>query len=126
MAELKRYFTKYIRDGAKAAYEKDDCCYICAETENLDFHHFSSLAELVSKWLTKRKLTINTAEDALEWRDVFIEDHYTELYDDAVTLCHDHHLKLHSIYGKNPKLNTAPKQARWVEKQRNKLNGLVD
>lgn len=124
MAELQRYFTKYIRDGAKQAYAKGESCYICGDTEELDFHHFSSLAELVKRWLVKRKLKITTAEAALEWRDVFIEDHRKELYDDAVTLCHTHHLKLHSIYGKNPSLATAGKQARWVEKQRDK-HGMV-
>jgi hypothetical protein len=41
-----------------------------------------------------------------------------------VTLCHTHHLKLHSIYGKDPSLGTAKKQMRWVEIQREK-HGLV-
>ena len=35
-----------------------------------------------------------------------------------------HHQKLHSIYGRNPKLVTGPKQRRWVELQREKY-GLV-
>ena len=78
----------------------------------------------VENHLIKKKLKIETAEAAFEWRDVFIEEHRKELYDDAVTLCHDHHLKLHSIYGKNPSLATAGKQARWVEKQRIK-HGMV-
>ena len=43
-----------------------------------------------------------------------------ELFEDAVTLCHTHHLRLHSIYGKKPKFITANKQPRWVEKQREK------
>ena len=120
---MKRYFTKYIRDGAKAAYQKGTCCEICGTNEELDFHHFYSLAELSNKWTRKNKLSIQTAEDALKWRDVFIEEHREELYDAAVTLCHTHHLKLHSIYGKNPSLATAKKQARWVEIQREKLNG---
>lgn len=123
MAEPKRYLTKYVRDGAKSAYEKGTCCEICLDTENLDFHHFSSLAELVNRWTRKNKIVIETSEDALKWRDVFIEEHQKELYEDAVTLCHTHHLKLHSIYGKNPSLATAKKQARWVQIQREKVNG---
>lgn len=124
MAELKRYMVKYVRDGAKAAYEKGTECRICGSTEQLDFHHFSTISVLVNKWQKKRGLKIETAEEALKWRDVFIEEHQRELYEDAVTLCHEHHLKLHSIYGKNPGLHTAKKQARWVEIQREK-NGLV-
>jgi 5-methylcytosine-specific restriction endonuclease McrA len=123
---MKRYFIKYIRDGAKAAYDKGTECFICGSTEQLDFHHFCSLAELANSWVRKNKLIIETADDALKWRDVFIEEHQTELYDEAVTLCHEHHQQLHSIYGKNPKLITAPKQARWVQRQRDKKYGVVE
>ena len=48
---------------------------------------------------------------------VFIEEHKTEVYESAVTLCHMHHLKLHNIYSKRPKLVTAEKQRNWVEIQ---------
>ena len=65
-----------------------------------------------------------TEEDILNIRETFIETHEKELYDEAVTLCHLHHLRLHSIYGKRPKLITAMKQKRWVEKQRVK-HGMV-
>ena len=47
-----------------------------------------------------------------------------ELYDDTVTLCHSHHLLLHSLYGRNPSLGTATKQMNWVEIQREK-HGMV-
>ena len=50
----------------------------------------------------KNKISISTAEDIMGVRDHFIEEHMEELYDEAVTLCHTHHLKLHSIYGKRP------------------------
>jgi hypothetical protein len=56
-------------------------------------------------------------------RDEFIEFHHKEIYDDTVTLCHKHHLKLHSIYGKKPSLVTGPKQHRWVNKRRVKEYG---
>ena len=47
-----------------------------------------------------------------------------KLYEHTVTLCHEHHLKLHSIYGKDPSLATAKKQEKWVEIQRTK-HGMV-
>ena len=121
---LKRDLIKYVRDKAKAKYSKGSECFICESKENLDFHHFHGLTELLDIWLTRNKLIISTAEDILSVRERFIEEHYQELYDEAVTLCHIHHLKLHSIYGKRPKLATAPKQKRWVGKQREK-HGLV-
>ena len=119
--ELKRDLVKYIRDRAKSKYEKGTECHICASTDNLDFHHFYSLSPLLRKWATANR---KKAKEVLEWRDEFIEAHMDELYKHAVTLCHTHHLALHSIYGKDPGLGTAKKQARWVEIQRDK-NGLV-
>ena len=121
---LKRDLIKYVRDKAKAKYSKASDCFICGSKENLDFHHFHGLTELLDIWLIRNKITISTAEDIMSVRGRFIEEHYQELYDEAVTLCHIHHLKLHSIYGKRPKLATAPKQKRWVGKQREK-HGLV-
>ena len=122
--DLKRDLVKYVRDRAKSKYQKSTDCFICGSEENLDFHHFYGLTELLDIWLVKNKIIISTAEDIMDVRDTFIEEHMTELYDEAVTLCHTHHLKLHSIYGKRPKLVTAQKQKRWVGKQRDK-NGIV-
>ena len=124
---LKRDKVKYIRDKAKSNYEKGTECRICGSKIRLDFHHFYSLAPLLDKWL-KEKREIRpehyTDEYIIVWREEFIEDKWKELYDETVTLCHDHHLKLHSIYGRDPGLHTAEKQKRWVEIQREK-NGLV-
>lgn len=125
MTELKRDLVKYIRDYSKARYRKGSACEICGATENLDFHHFYSLAELVRDWLKSRQITnVDKIELANRLRAQFVEEHHKEVYDETVTLCHDHHQKLHSIYGRNPRLSTAKKQAAWVEKQRAK-NGLV-
>jgi len=123
MSELKRDKIKYIRDRAKSAYVKDEECYICGGVEKLDFHHFFSVTELLNKWIKEKKLVILSAEDMMDMRDEFIEVHHKEIYDDTVTLCHTHHLKLHSIYGKKPTLVTGPKQKRWVEKRRVKEYG---
>jgi len=124
MSELKRDKIKYIRDRAKSAYVKDEECYICGGNESLDFHHFLSVTELLNKWIKEKKLVISTAEDMMDMRDEFIEAHHKEIYDDTVTLCHKHHLKLH-IYGKKPALVTGPKQQRWVEKRRVKEYGII-
>ena len=121
---FKRDLVKYVRDKAKSRYQKSNNCYICGDTENLDFHHFFGLTELLERWLKKYNIVVETEEDILNIRETFIETHEKELYDEAVTLCHLHHLRLHSIYGKRPKLITAMKQKRWVEKQRVK-HGMV-
>jgi|TARA_B100000809_G_C15129540_1_gene527764 ribosomal protein L5 len=121
---LRRDLVKYVRDKAKSKYRKSTECYICDSKKNLDFHHFYSLTELLERWIRKHDFKINSAEEIMRLRDAFIEDHHKELFDDTITLCHTHHLQLHSIYGKKPKMITAKKQPRWAKKQRDKY-GLV-
>ena len=121
---LKRDLVKYVRDKAKSKYKKDTHCYICGSTENLDFHHFYGLTELLETWLHKNEITITQEQEILELREQFIKENEEKVYTHAVTLCHNHHLRLHGIYGKRPKLVTATKQQRWVEIQRNKY-GMV-
>ena len=122
--DLKRDLVKYVRDKAKSGYQKETQCYICGETESLEFHHFYGMTELLESWLKSNKITINSAEEIMKVRVTFIEEHPNELYDEAATLCKAHHMRLHSIYGKRPKLVTAPKQKRWVDKMRIK-HGMV-
>lgn len=119
--DLKRDIIKYIRDKAKNKYDKGTECYICGKDTELDFHHFYTLSPLVHNYVKTHKLL---PENILAFREDFIEAHWAELYDHTVTLCHQHHLKLHSIYGRNPPLATAKKQQRWVEIQREK-HGMV-
>jgi len=121
---LKRDLVKYVRDKAKSKYKKGTECHICGSTENLDFHHFNGLTELLEWWMKKEKITIETEEEILALRETFIEENYDEVYNQAVTLCHMHHMRLHTIYGKRPKLQTAKKQQKWVEIQRDKY-GMV-
>ena len=121
MAELKRDIVKYIRDRAKNNYERGSECHICGSDTKLDFHHYYSLAPLVHSWIKKNNLDPNKI---LVIRDDFIEEYWAELYEHTVTLCHSHHLQLHSIYGRDPKLTSAKKQQRWVEIQREK-HGMV-
>lgn len=121
----KRQPIKWIRDGAKSAYVKMPCCYICASTEELELHHTHSLTNLFEKWAKDNKLNIETDEDVLEIRDDFINTHHGEIYTDVFTLCLKHHRLLHGIYGKAPELHTAKKQASWINRQRDKFNGVV-
>ena len=127
MAELKRDPIKYIRDKAKAKYEKGSEYEICGTKVKLDFHHYYTLSPLYHQWIeAKKKIRPDhyTNEYIVIWREEFIEDNWQELYFDTVTLCKPHHQKLHSIYGRNPPLHTAKKQMRWVEIQREK-HGMV-
>ena len=121
---LNRDLVKYVRDKAKSKYNKGTECYICGSQENLDFHHFYGLTELLEVWLKKNKITITSEDEILGVRERFIQEEHEKLYDHAVTLCHSHHLRLHGIYGKRPTLITAKKQQHWVEIQRNK-HGMV-
>ena len=121
---LKRDLVKYVRDKAKSKYKKETECYICGSTENLDFHHYNGLTELLEWWMKQRNITIETEEEILALREQFIKENEDEVYNQAVTLCHMHHMRLHTIYGKRPKLMTATRQQRWVEIQRDKY-GMV-
>ena len=121
MTDLKRLEVKYIRDGAKSAYEKDSECYICGTDQELQLHHFSSISLLWENWKKKNGIKIESVDDIMTIREVFIEEHTTEIYDEVVTLCKYHHMdRLHKIYGKSPLLHTAKKQKRWCEIRREK------
>jgi hypothetical protein len=118
---------KWVRDKAKAAYDKKDTCYICATGIDLELHHVYSITILLENWALENGYDISTDDGILAVRDEFIETHHKELYDDVYTLCNKHHVKLHSIYGKKPPQHTATKQTRWIELQKNRiLNGEVE
>lgn len=121
---FKRDKIKYIRDRAKARYKKGTACFICDTDQNLEFHHYHTLTPLFNKWVLTNKIDVSTEEALLAVRDRFISEHESELYEETVTLCKSHHMKLHSLYGKDPPLATAEKQKRWASIQREK-NGLT-
>lgn len=122
--KFKRDLVKYVRDKAKSQYNKASECHICGETEELDFHHYYGLTELLETWLKTNNITIENEQDILDIREQFIAENREKVYVKTVTLCHQHHLRLHSIYGKRPRLIHAEKQERWVEKMRAKY-GMV-
>jgi hypothetical protein len=119
----KRIPVKHVRDKAKAAYDKQDHCYICGTGEDLELHHFHSITILLDVWAKVNKYDISTDEGILAVRDEFIAEHRTELYDLVRTLCNKHHVNLHKIFGKAPDPNSVQRQERWVDIQRDKLQG---
>lgn len=117
----KRIPVKWVRDRAKAAYTKQDHCQICGSTKDLELHHLHSITVLLETWAERCGYDISTDDGILAVRDEFIEEHHAELYDQVYTLCNPHHVALHSVYGKAPKPGSEPKQARWIELQREKI-----
>lgn len=122
----KRIPVKWIRDGAKAAYEKQSNCHICNSSDELELHHTNSLTLLLEKWSKDNDIDISSDDAILAVRDRFIDEHRSEIYDEVFTLCVKHHQKLHGVFGKAPGLNTSPKQIRWIELQKAKALGIVD
>ena len=121
--ENKRIAVKYIRDKAKAAYDKKDTCYICGTSDDLELHHLNSITLLLNAWAKRKSYDISTDAGILEVRDEFIAEHKVELYDLVYTLCNKHHVKLHSIYGKAPPQISVDRQKRWIEIQKAKQEG---
>ena len=119
----KRIPVKWVRDKAKAAYEKQSCCFICETTRDLELHHLHSITVLLEKWADLKGYDINTDDGILAVRDEFISEHKSELYDQVYTLCNPHHVALHSVYGKTPQPGSEPKQARWIDLQKAKFLG---
>jgi len=116
---------KWVRDKAKAAYDKKDICYICGTPNDLELHHTHSITTLLVNWADKNSYDISTDEGILAVRDEFIEQHHKEIYNDVFTLCNKHHVMLHGVYGKKPALHSADKQVRWIERQVAKAAGTV-
>lgn len=118
-----RIAVKWVRDLAKKAYVKEDTCYICNTTEDLELHHTNSITLLLEGWARKKGYDISTDEGICAVRQEFIDEHYDELYEQVYTLCNKHHVALHGVYGKTPQPTSGPKQERWIEAQKAKLSG---
>jgi hypothetical protein len=116
----KRIPVKWVRDKAKAAYNKKDTCYICGSTVDLELHHTHSMTLLLTEWAYKMGYDISTDEGIVEVRDEFIATYHKEIYNDVYTLCNSHHVDLHGVYGKSPSLLSASKQGIWIERQKTK------
>lgn len=114
---------KWIRDKAKAAYEKQSHCYICNTTSDLELHHLHSITILLNRWAEQKNYDISSDDGILAVRDEFIAEHKIELYDLVYTLCNTHHVALHSVYGKAPAPGSEVRQQNWIEKQKAKKEG---
>ena len=123
--ENKRIPVKWVRDRAKAAYEKKDSCAVCGTSEDLELHHTHSITILLNMWAEKMKYDISTDDGIIAVRDEFIDAHRKEIYDDVYTLCNKHHVALHAVYGKAPSIYSASKQGDWIAKQKAKYSGEV-
>lgn len=119
---LKRFPVKYIRDYLKKRYQKTDHCYICASTDKLEFHHLYSVSELFNSWCIKNKISeITTVEEINIYREQFEKDYFWELSNDnALTLCKQHHERLHNIFGQRYDNSVVKKVKNWVEIQKEK------
>lgn len=120
----KRVATKHIRDGIKSNYNKKTNCEVCDATESLELHHYVTVSILLKKYAKANNIDISTDEAVLAMRDKFYKVYWHELVDDTVTLCATHHKLLHKVYGKEPPMSTAKKQARWVAKQHDKMHNI--
>lgn len=122
-----RTFVKSVRDGIKSQYPKCDKCAICSSENDLEFHHYNSVTLLVSNFIEKNNLEVpKDQEETFQLRERIYEEHRYELVEDTVTLCHEHHVKLHKLYGDVPPPNTVSKQREWVRKMNHKLSGYVE
>lgn len=119
----KRVPVKHIRDGIKSNYNKDCKCAICSTDEDLELHHYRTVSTLFYKYCEENNIDISTDEAVLAMRDEFYKEHWNDLVEYTVTLCNTHHKLLHKIYGREPRLATAEKQERWVQKQKDKFEG---
>ena len=119
---LKRFPVKYIRDYLKKRYQKTDNCYICGIKDNLEFHHLYSVSELFNSWcVTNNVKEINTVEEINTYREQFEKDYFWELSNDnALTLCKQHHERLHNIFGQRYDNSVVKKVKNWVEIQKEK------
>ena len=78
--KFKRDLVKYVRDKAKSKYNKANECHICGKTEELDFHHYYGLTELLETWLKTNNINIDNEQDILEIREQFIDENCEKVY----------------------------------------------
>ena len=120
----KRDVVKYVRDGIKQNYKKQDYCAICQASNDLELHHYQTVKLVVDQFITTNNLPQPETEDeCISIREQIYKEQWYQLVLDTVTLCQGHHKELHRIYGVTPLLNTADAQRNWVQKQHDKQLG---
>jgi len=122
MTNLKRLPVKFVRDYIKKDYKLKDCCFICGSTQNLELHHLYSVSELFNQWCVKNKIqTIKDDEHIKTLRVQFAQDCAVDLsHDNLYTLCKEHHVRLHNIYGQSYANHIASKVKAWIYLQKEK------
>lgn len=122
MDTLKRFPIKYIRDYIKKDYKLKDECFICGTTNTLELHHLYSVSELFSKWCISKKIkSIESVDLINKLRVEFSEDEKDLLSNkNLFTLCKNHHIRLHTIYGQTYANHLVPKIKNWLLVQREK------
>lgn len=125
MAALKREVIKYLRDFIKKDYKSAGHCYICNTKESLELHHLYGLSELFNSWLVKNKIpVITTVEEITALRVPFAEECAESLSNtNLITLCSNHHKRLHNLYGQRYSNYMVPKILKWLDIQKDK-NGV--
>lgn len=119
--KYKRSAIALMRDGIKSQYKKSGHCAVCDTVEDLELHHYHTVSHLVKNFARENRLDFNDETTVLNNRTAFYDKHMHELVEDTVTLCHNHHVALHRVYGTEPALSSAKKQKNWVIKQRDKF-----
>ena len=126
MTPLKREHVKYLRDFIKKDYIKGDECYICGVIKNLELHHLYSLSQVFQEWLDEQSISkdsIVSVEQINELRADFQQSKKEKLDNTyLLTLCSDHHKRLHNIYGQKYDNHQVPKILRWINIQRERHN----
>ena len=112
---------KYCRASYKTLYHKykDDKCFVCGSTKNLELHHNFPLAFIVRKFVKDNpKLTKEEVREAIleQYQDAIAGE------DSVVTLCRLHHKSLHDVFGKTYNLKVSEKVKRYLKKQQEKCN----
>jgi 5-methylcytosine-specific restriction endonuclease McrA len=122
MDTLKRFPIKYIRDFIKKDYKLKDECFVCGTVDALELHHLYSVSELFSKWCLKKKIkSIDSVELINKLRVEFATDEKDLLSNkNLFTLCKNHHIRLHTIYGQTYANHLVPKIKNWLLVQREK------
>lgn len=124
ITKAKRPQVKWVRDGMKSNYKEREPCFICGSTQNIELHHIYSVSELWNTWLREKRIEITCDDDVISNRKQFEADNEQFLNNDNLySLCKQHHLRLHQIYGKSYSNYMGERVRTWIYKQREKYGG---
>lgn len=118
-----KIFIKFIRAKAKTQYHKakQDECWICGSTKDLELHHNKPLSSIVKEYLAQHKIVEPTNDKEL--REKILNSCSREIYgrENLVTLCRQHHKALHDIFGKSYNIKVSDKVKNYLQRQKERL-----